>query len=203
MIPLLKEGDILAHPFTRHPGGFVNRNGEVHPVIRAALDRGLKVDVGHGSHFSYRLARKAIDAGIVPTTLGADIHGYNTHVPAPAGTPDKHEDDDAHPFRGQARFSLVQAMSSMMALGLSLEQVVPMVTSNPAAAVDRIGEVGALKAGMAADVTVLDDLRGRFKLVDNENTEVVAERLLQPAFCLRAGERFDADAVVLPEAVAA
>ena len=131
VIPLLREGDVLAHPFTRHPGGFVNREGEVHPVIQAALDRGLKVDVGHGSHFSYRLAKKAIAAGIIPTTLGADIHGYNTHVPAPAGTPDQHEDDENHPFAGQAKFSLVQAMSSMMALGLTLEQVVPMVTSQP------------------------------------------------------------------------
>src|SRR6266581_3374581 len=84
VIPVLRPGDILAHPFTRHPGGFVNREGHVHDVIRAALDRGLKVDVGHGSHFSYRLARKALDAGIVPDTLGADMHGYNTHVPSPA-----------------------------------------------------------------------------------------------------------------------
>src|ERR1700688_5232729 len=60
VIPLLRSGDVLAHPFTRHPGGFVNREGEVHLVIQAALDRGLRVDVGHGSHFSYRLARKAI-----------------------------------------------------------------------------------------------------------------------------------------------
>jgi predicted amidohydrolase len=30
VIPLLRPGDILAHPFTRHPGGFVNRQGEVH-----------------------------------------------------------------------------------------------------------------------------------------------------------------------------
>ena len=60
VIPLLQPGDILAHPFTRHPGGFVDRNGKVHEVIRAALDRRLKVDVGHGSHFSYRIARKAL-----------------------------------------------------------------------------------------------------------------------------------------------
>ena len=33
---LLKEGDVLAHPFTRHPGGFVNREGQVHEVIKAA-----------------------------------------------------------------------------------------------------------------------------------------------------------------------
>src|SRR6201984_1081285 len=40
VIPLLRSGDILAHPFTRHPGGFVNREGEIHPVIQALLPRG-------------------------------------------------------------------------------------------------------------------------------------------------------------------
>ena len=105
VIPKLRPGDILAHPFTRHPGGFVNGEGEVHSVIRAAIDQGLKIDVGHGSHFSYRLARKALAAGIMPHTLGADMHGYNTEVPPPAGTPAQHYDDENHPFRGQARFS--------------------------------------------------------------------------------------------------
>jgi len=203
VIPVLQPGDVLAHPFTRHPGGFVNREGEVHDVIRAALDRGLKVDVGHGSHFSYRLARKALDAGIVPDTLGADMHGYNTYVPPPPGTPSEHSDDEAHPFAGQAKFSLTQAMSSMLALGLTLEQVVPMVTANAAAMIGRSDEVGALRPGMDADVSVLSDERGRFVLQDNEKTKVVAERLLQPQFCLRAGKRHDADAVILPEAVAA
>jgi dihydroorotase len=203
VIPVLRPGDILAHPFTRHPGGFVDRNGNVHRVISAALERGLKVDVGHGSHFSYRLARKALAAGIVPDTLGADMHGYNTHVPAPAGTPKEHPDDENHPFAGQARFSLTQAMSSMLALGLSLEQVVPMVTSNPAKMLGLSEELGALRPGMTADVSVLSDIRGRFVLRDNERTEVIAERLLQPAFCLRAGQRIDAVASILPQAVAA
>src|ERR1700704_4349036 len=126
VIPLLRSGDVLAHPFTRHPGGFVDRNGNVHEVIRAALDRGLKVDVGHGSHFSYRLARKALAAGIIPDTLGADMHGYNTFVPPPAGTPSEHSDDEAHPFAGQAKFSLTQAIGSILGLGLSLEDVLPM-----------------------------------------------------------------------------
>lgn len=203
VIPLLKSGDILAHPFTRHPGGFVNPEGEVHTVIQAAIDRGLKIDVGHGSHFSYRLARKAIAAGIVPTTLGADIHGYNTHVPRPAGTPEAHVDDENHPFAGQARFSLVQAMSSMMALGLTLEQVVPMVTSKPAEVLGMSDTIGALKPGMGADVSVLSELGGRFVLRDNEHTEVVAERLLQPAFCLRDGRYHEATASILPAAIAA
>ncbi|MGA0532969.1 amidohydrolase/deacetylase family metallohydrolase [Hansschlegelia sp. KR7-227] len=206
VIPLLKEGDVLAHPFTRHPGGFVNREGEVHHVIQAALDRGLKVDVGHGSHFSYRLARMALDAGVVPHTLGADMHGYNTQVPehpAPAGTPEEHVDDENHPFKGQARFSLTQAMSSMMTLGLSLDQVVPMVTVNPAKMLGMTDTLGALAVGRTADVSVLNDERGRFILRDNEDHRVVAERLLTPAFCLRAGKRFDADSPILPQAIAA
>ena len=83
---------------------------------------GLKTDVGHGSHFSYRLARIAIAAGIIPDTLGADMHGYNTHVPAPKGTPGgDHPDDENHPFAGQAKFSLTQAMTSMLALGIDSE----------------------------------------------------------------------------------
>jgi len=203
VIPELRPGDILAHPFTRHPGGFVNRKGEVHDVIRAALERGLKVDVGHGSHFSYRLARKALDAGIVPDTLGADLHGYNIYVPPPPGTPAEHADDEAHPFAGQAKFSLTQAMSSMLALGLTIEQVVPMVTTNAAAMIGLSGELGTLQPGATADVSVLADERGRFILRDNEKTQVVAERLLQPLFCLRAGQRYDANATILPEAVAA
>jgi dihydroorotase len=202
-IAFLRPGDILAHPFTRHPGGFVDKSGKVHPIVKAAIEMGLKIDVGHGSHFSYRLARKALDAGIVPHTLGADMHGYNTFIPPPPGTPSAHPDDENHPFAGQARFSLTQAMSSMLALGLSLQQVVPMVTSNAAKMAGVPDEIGALKPGMAADVSVLDDLRGRFKLQDNEKNVVIAERLLMPEFCLRAGSRYDATAPILPRAVAA
>src|SRR5258708_20928100 len=81
MLKILRPGDILAHPFTRHPGGFVDQHGKVHPVVREALARGLKTDVGHGSHFSFQMARLVLDAGVVSHTLGAPIHGYNTTPP--------------------------------------------------------------------------------------------------------------------------
>jgi len=39
LVPLLSAGDVLAHPFTRHPGGFVSgETGAVHPVIWEALE---------------------------------------------------------------------------------------------------------------------------------------------------------------------
>jgi dihydroorotase len=101
-------------------------------------------------------------------------------------------------FFGQTRFSLVSAMSSMLALGLPLEAIVPMVTTNPARMLGMQGEVGNLKPGGAADVSVLHDERGRWTLRDNEGNTVRTERLLRPYFCLRQGARHDADASILP-----
>ncbi|MDB5998845.1 MAG: dihydroorotase [Rhizobacter sp.] len=203
VVEMLKPGDVLAHPFSRHPGGFVELDGKLHPLVPEAIARGLKIDVGHGSHFSFKTARIVLDAGVMPDTLGADMHGYNTPVPAPAGTPDSHPDEEDHLFAGQTRFSLVSAMTTMLALGLPLERVVAMVTTNAAAMIGMQDELGTLRVGATADVTVLDDARGRWTMRDNEGTEVVAQRLLQPAFCLRAGHRFDAVAPILPAALAA
>jgi dihydroorotase len=198
VVEILKPGDVLAHPFSRHPGGFVERNGRVHPLVREAVARGLKIDVGHGSHFSFDMARTVLEAGIVPDTLGADMHGYNTAaVRAPAGTPDQHPDEE-HMFTGRTRFSLVSAMTSMLALGLTIEQVVPMVTVNAARMIGLENEIGTLQPGAVADVTVLADERGSWILSDNEGAKVEAKQMLTPLFCLRAGERFDANAPILP-----
>jgi len=202
VIDLLRPGDILAHPFSRHPGGFVGTDGSLHPLVKEAIARGLKIDVGHGSHFSFRMARKVLDAGVVPDTLGADMHGYNTAAPAPPGSPETHPDEE-HMFSGATRFSLVSTMTAMLALGLTLEQVVPMVTSNAASMLGLDGEIGTLRPGVVADVTVLGDERGRWVLRDNEKTQVIAERMLRPLFCLRAGRRFAAEASILPVAKAA
>jgi len=94
-------------------------------------------------------------------------------------------------------------MSSMLALGVPLEAVVPMVTTNPASMLGMQGEVGNLKPGAAADVSVLHDERGRWSLRDNEGNTVRAERMLRPHFCLRDGLRHDADASILPPLAAA
>jgi dihydroorotase len=197
VVELMKPGDILAHPFTRHPGGFVGTNGALHPLVRAAVARGLRIDVGHGSHFSFNVARKVLEAGVVPDTLGADMHGHNTRAIAP-GNGAVADQSEAHLFAGKTRFSLVSAMTSMMALGLPLERVIPMVTSNAARMIGMQDQLGHLRVGGVADISVLSDMRGRWTLGDDEGTQVQTDRLLQPLFCLRAGKRFDATAPILP-----
>jgi len=204
VVPLLKKGDILAHPFTRHPGGFVDRKGKVHAIVQEAIAKGLKIDVGHGSHFSYKMAQIALQAGIVPDTLGADMHGYNTTIPKPsmAGTPDEHSDKD-HMFFGQVKFSLVSAMTAMLALGIPIEHVVAMSSWNPQRYFGLPDDIGHLGVGALADISVLNDDRGRFELIDNEGSKITSDRMLTPAFCFRDGIRHDVRSPILPQILAA
>ena len=197
LMPLMEPGDILAHPFTRHPGGFVSaETGEVHPVVWEAIDRGVKVDVGHGSHFSFDMAHRVIQAGLRPDTLGADMHGLNVRKPQ---TEFSNGERETHPFFGVAPFSLSIAMSELLALGMTLSETVATVTSNAAAMLGESDRLGALTPGRAADISVLDKLSGRFRFTDNSGDEMTADTLVHPAFCLREGRRYEANSPLLPE----
>lgn len=200
LVPLLDSRDILAHPFTRHPGGFIStRTGEVHPVIYKALERGLTVDVGHGSHFSFEMARRTLAAGILPYTLGADLHGYNVKAPATGAGGDR----EANPFYGVAPFSLTHAMTELLTLGMALGDVLKTVTSNPAAMLGMADEIGALTPGMAADVAVLEVKAGRWQLSDNSGERVTAPEMIVPAFSLRDGVVQEVDSPLLPKPIPA
>ncbi len=193
LVPLMEPGDILAHPFTRHPGGFISaETGEVHPVVWEALARGVRVDVGHGSHFSFDMARRTLAQGIRPFTLGADMHGYNVRVP------DGSSEVSANPFFGVAPFNLTNAMTKLLALGVPLPEVVATVTANPAAMIGLSDQLGSLAPGRVADVSVLDILPGRFDLRDNSGEVVVASEMLVPLFALKSGRRHEADSPLIP-----
>jgi dihydroorotase len=195
LVPLLEPGDVLAHPFTRHPGGFISgETGEVHPFVWAALERGVTVDVGHGSHFSFDMARRVLAAGIRPWTLGADMHGYNVRVPS--------ESDDAvrgeNPFFGVAPFSLTHAMTELLTLGVPLTDVVATVTANPARMLRMEDRIGSLQPGREADISVLELVNGRFRLTDNSGETVTAPAMLRPVFALRAGRMVEAESPLIP-----
>ena len=196
---LLEAGDVLAHPFTRHPGGFVSpRTGKVHSAILAALDRGVRVDVGHGSHFSFEIARLALEQGIVPFTLGADMHAYSIGA-SQSGKPGWANKLNSN----LTPFSLCHAMTELLILGMPLVDVVKTVTSNAAIMLGLEDEIGTFKRGRQADVTVLDILPGRWELRDNAREVVIADRMIVPKFVLRRGERYDADSPLLPAPVKA
>ena len=196
-LELLDPGDILAHPFSRSPGSFIDQNGNVNPIMKQAVAGGLRVDVGRGGNMMYARARKVLDAGIVPYTCGADLHGYNTRL-----TPERIVERELHPalraLMGERRYGLHTVMSELVALGIPFEDVVPMVTTHPAEILGLAGETGTLKSGNIADISVLADERGAWVLTDQTGERIKATRMFQPLFCLRAGVRHDADAPTIP-----
>jgi len=200
LAPLMDAGDVLAHPFTRHPGGFIDQTtGEVHPAVWAALERGVLVDVGHGSHFSFDVARRVIAAGVRPHTLGADMHGYNVRLQQAGGDADR----SANPFFGVAPFNLTNAMTKLLALGLSLPDVIATVTSGPARMIGLSNTLGSLRPGREADISVLEILDGRYELSDNSGETMISPQMIVPRFSLRAGKRFDVTSPLVPAPIEA
>jgi dihydroorotase len=197
VLPLMEPGDILAHPFTRHPSGFTDANGKVHPLVFEAIAKGVTIDVGRGSHFSLDVARRVIDAGILPHTLGADLHGYNiTRATAYSRSGQFRDDenpDDAATVEGsiEPAFSLHYAMSELMALGAPLPHVIASVTSNAAKMIREDQNLGALTVGRAADVAVIDLQDGEFTLKDGSGKELKATKRFRPVLTFKDGTMFE------------
>jgi dihydroorotase len=210
MVPLLDPGDVIAHPFTKNAGAFVARDGTIHPLLFEALRHGVRIDVGRGGHLSFAAARAVLDAGIVPFTVGADVHGYTINRPDDGSWDGGYFDEraarrraPAGPIGGVAVFSLIQVMNELLALGLGVPDVIPMVTANAAALLGLDGRIGTLAPGVAADVSVLARDVGRWTLQDSLGAQLTANERLRPEFALKDGRLHQADSPLLFESKAA
>jgi dihydroorotase len=90
-------------------------------------------------------------------------------------------------------------MSELMALGVTLPQVVAMATSNAAKLLRMEDTIGALRPGMDADISVFRVLNGEWTLRDSNGKEVVAKQLLHPESVVRAGTVIGTDSPLLPD----
>ncbi|MCU1458435.1 MAG: amidohydrolase [Actinomycetia bacterium] len=165
LLAALRPGDVVTHAY-RGASGVLGEDGKVTPELRDAVDRGLRLDVGHsGTDFRFATARVLFEQGYLPTTISTDLNVFNLDKPV---------------------VSLPETMSKIWALGVPLVDVIAMATANPARVVRRDGELGTLASGREADVTVLRIEEGAIPLSDGFET-IVAERRLAPVGCLRAG----------------
>ncbi len=135
VLKYLRAGDIVTHMFTVHPGGLLDANGKLWPQVRDAKESGVLMDVGHGLHnLNFDVARKVLDQGLHPDGVSTDGHRGNRAGPV---------------------YDLPTTMAKLMALGFTLNQVVEMATANAAKLLGRSGELGTLKIGQAAEISVL------------------------------------------------
>lgn len=130
---LLRPGDILTHCFTGGDMRIVDDAGVPDPAILELRDRGLILDIGHGTgSFSFKTAEAMLAAGVMPDVISSDIHQMAIQGPM---------------------FDLPTTLSKFLNLGLSLPDVIERATSRPAAAM-RKRELGSLKPGSPADIAL-------------------------------------------------
>jgi len=168
MLALLRPGDIVTHYLHGRGDGILDARGQVKPEVRAARERGIVFDVGHGRrHVNFDVARAAFAQGLWPDTISSDLN-----TPAAAGV---------------AR-DLPHTMSKFLNLGMSAAGVIRAVTATPAAAIGRAGQLGTLRPGAAGDVTVLEHQRGAFQFADNDGHTMSGDQRFVPALTIKDGQ---------------
>lgn len=168
-LAIMRPGDIVTHAFTGwRPGVIIDDGGRLVAGAREARERGVRFDVGHGQgSFTWAVAEAALADGFRPDTISTDLHRFNIASPV---------------------HDLATTMSKFLHLGLSLDEVVSMVTTAPAMSLGAAGPgLGRLAVGAEADVTVLRLEEGRVALMDSAGATRDAERRLVPIATVRAG----------------
>jgi dihydroorotase len=103
-------------------------------------------DVGHGAGgFAFDVFEAELAAGLVPHTVSTDLHARSLYGPA---------------------FDLPTTMTKMLAVGMSLVDVVAAATARPAAALSLPDGLGTLAPGAPADLAVFAVEEGSFEVVD-------------------------------------
>ncbi|ELN0133048.1 TPA: amidohydrolase/deacetylase family metallohydrolase [Raoultella planticola] len=166
----LSAGDIITHCYNGKPNRILTPEGELRASITRALQRGVRLDVGHGTaSFSFEVARRAIALGILPHSISSDIYCRNR-------------------IDGPVR-SLALVMSKFLAIGMTLPQVIDCVTVNAALGL-RLESKGQLTVGYDADLTLFTVQHAPTLLVDAEKESLQADNILVPLAAIRAGKGY-------------
>lgn len=174
-LPWLDAGDILVHPFTSNPGGILEPSGRVKPEIREVYERGVLFDLAHGAHFDVDVARRALDQGFKPHIISSDIH-HEVHGDVAIRWGERH-----------LAYTLWGAMAKMMALGLTVQEVIAMASVAPATVLGQQHRFGSLRVGMPAHVAVLELQSGDWSFRGWRGDRVRATRRLLPRVAITEG----------------
>jgi dihydroorotase len=162
LIKLLGRGDILTHSFRSRPNSILEgdqEGGRVSRSLRAARERGVIIDIGHGmGSFSFATAKAALEDGFIPDTISTDAHRLS--IPYPV-------------------HDLPMTMTKFLNLGMAVGDIIRSVTYNPAAAIGKPRH-GTLAVGRQADLLVLEVADIRTSAVDSAGVELKIDRMFRP-----------------------
>jgi dihydroorotase len=178
LLDLLRPGDILTHAYSG-AGNNTVQNGQLLPAAKAAKQRGVVFDVGHGGgSFDYTVCEPALQQGAVPDTISSDIHAVSINTP---GYP-----------------TLPNVMSKFLNMGMPLEDVVAKATVEPAKIIGRVPGLGTLRLGAPADIAIFELLDGPVEFVDTRNNKRNGTKKLVPVLTVKAGRPFGRPPLPIP-----
>jgi len=168
MLEHLAPGDCITHCFKGGSTRINDDSGRIFDAVRAAADRGVIFDVGHGfGSFQWDIVEAAIKQGFEPTTISTDLHVKNIHGPV---------------------YDMPTTMSKFLMLGVPLDRVIEMSTTSPAIVLNREDQIGTLREGTIADIALLEKREGQFVFTDSYGQTRVGRELLVASTTIRRGE---------------
>lgn len=168
VIPYLQRNDIVTHYLNGKENNLFDEDCKPLQVLRDAVTRGVHLDVGHGTaSFSFKAAEDAMRHGIDPDTISTDIYRGNR-------------------LNGPV-YSMANVLSKFLLLGYSLEQVIHAVTARAAAWLGR-PELGEIRIGNTANLTLFRVVKAKTILRDSEGEERITDQFIQAEGVVANGE---------------
>ena len=179
VLEYLGPGDISTHAFNGNPESILDGRGKLRPEVRAAVDRGVIMDVAHGGVCcDLEVVKASMEQGLLPDTISTDIHN-----PPPAGSP---VDQTAY-LADRIVYPMNDLVSQFHSLGIPLVDAVAAATSRPAQVLGLQDTLGSLAVGMSGDAAVFDQQEGRFIWHDMAGHSVDGHVRLDTFLTVRAG----------------
>lgn len=156
VLVLLKKNDVLTHYLHGKANNLFDENGRPLPEFLEACERGIHLDVGHGTaSFSFKIAKQAKMLGLRFDTISTDIYRRNR--------------------KNGPVYSMANVLSKFLYLGYSLPEVIDAVTVRAANWLRR-PELGVMKVGQLANLTFFRVENQPVRLIDSLGEEVEAQR---------------------------
>lgn len=174
LLDMLRPGDIMSHAYHNTGDTIIDGSGHVCEAALRARERGVIFDVANDRwHFGFSTARAALADGFLPDVISSDLIGADV-------------------FRHPTVFSLPMLASKYLALGMSMEQILPRMTSVPARLMGLDGKIAALRPGYEADVAVFRMINREVEFGDRAYGDprlecIRGDRLLKPMMTVKAG----------------
>jgi len=128
-------------------------------------------------NLNFDVARRVLDQGLHPDGVSTDGHRGNRAGPV---------------------YDLPTTMAKLMALGFSLHQVIEMATANAAKLLGRREELGTLRVGALADISVLKVEDHEWKAVDSQKGTIPAHQTITPVYAIRGDAIYEPLAIERP-----